>query len=226
MSEIHKVICKLVNEDKKGLLLDAAAGEGTLSVTLSERGFKVIACDLYRWDNLSVPFVNADLNQPLPFKDMRFDYIICAESLQYLENQRIAIREFERILKKGGHLIISVPNILNIRSRLYFLRRGYFQNFKPFRDIKSHRRWDSFIYNIISFVDIYFLLKESGLRLYRITASSLRYRGLLSAIALKVLYYTGMIFDKNPEKKNLLGILASNELLFGDHIIINAIKSK
>ncbi|MEW6409285.1 MAG: class I SAM-dependent methyltransferase [Nitrospirota bacterium] len=224
MSMVHEAICRLIGGNKKGHLLDAAAGEGALSIPLSEMGFKVISCDLYKWDRLHVPFVNADLNQHLPFKDMIFDYIVCAESLQYLENQHIAFREFERILKKGGHLIISVPNILNIRSRLYFLRRGYFQNFKPFRNMQSHRKWDSFIYNIISFVDIYFLLKQNGFNLNRITAPCLRYRGLLSAIALRVLYYTGMIFDKNPEKRDLLRILASNELLFGDHIIIDAIK--
>lgn len=224
MSTVHEAICKLVNRDKKGLLLDAASGEGALSVLLSEMGFKVISCDLYRWDRSDIPFVNADLNQHLPFKNEIFDYVVCAESLQYLENQHIVIREFERILKKGGYLIISVPNTLNIRSRLYFLRRGYFQNFKPFRSCKNNRKWDSFIYNIISFVEIYFLLKENGLKLNSLTVSSLRYRGLFSALILKAFYYIGMIFDKNPEKRDLLRILASNELLFGDHIIINAIK--
>ena len=45
----------------------------------------------------------------LPFKDETFDTILCTQTLQYVEEPGVAIKEFNRVLKMGGHLILTVP---------------------------------------------------------------------------------------------------------------------
>jgi SAM-dependent methyltransferase len=45
----------------------------------------------------------------LPFKDGGFDIVICSEVLEHIGPWRRAIREIIRVLKQGGHLVISVP---------------------------------------------------------------------------------------------------------------------
>jgi len=71
------------------------------------------------------------LSGKLPYDDHEFDYITCIEGLEHIENPHQAIREFNRLLKVAGHLVISVPNVLNIEERLKWLLYGYTSHFKP-----------------------------------------------------------------------------------------------
>lgn len=46
----------------------------------------------------------------VPFADNYFDAIICSEVLEHLKNDRRALLEIYRVLKKGGSLIVTVPS--------------------------------------------------------------------------------------------------------------------
>jgi len=89
-----------------------------LGARLIASGFEVSFCDLYpeifRLNNVEIR--RGDLNGKLPFDDRSFDYVTCLEGLEHIENPQQAMREFSRLLRPGGHLIVSVPNILNIES--------------------------------------------------------------------------------------------------------------
>ena len=50
----------------------------------------------------------ADMTQ-LPFRDGGFDIVICSEVLEHIGPWHRAVRESIRVLKPGGHLVISVP---------------------------------------------------------------------------------------------------------------------
>ena len=50
----------------------------------------------------------ADMTR-LPFKDAGFDIVICSEVLEHIGPWHRAIGESIRVLKRGGHLVISVP---------------------------------------------------------------------------------------------------------------------
>jgi ubiquinone/menaquinone biosynthesis C-methylase UbiE len=45
----------------------------------------------------------------LPFKETHFDIVLCAEVLEHIPDHKKAIAECARVLKKGGHLVVSVP---------------------------------------------------------------------------------------------------------------------
>jgi len=55
----------------------------------------------------NVQFRAADLREISD--DERFDLIICMHVLTYLPDDLVVLRRFYRALKKGGHLILSVP---------------------------------------------------------------------------------------------------------------------
>lgn len=45
----------------------------------------------------------------IPEPDSSFDAIMCIEVLEHLPNPVLALKEFSRLLKPGGHLIITAP---------------------------------------------------------------------------------------------------------------------
>jgi SAM-dependent methyltransferase len=57
--------------------------------------------------------VEADVSGPLPFDDCVAEGIIAEHILEhiYLHKQEAALREWWRILKPGGHLVICVPDL-------------------------------------------------------------------------------------------------------------------
>jgi len=46
----------------------------------------------------------------LPFKDNSFQVIICSEVLEHLSDYHSALLEMKRILRRGGELVLTVPN--------------------------------------------------------------------------------------------------------------------
>ncbi|MEE3233160.1 MAG: class I SAM-dependent methyltransferase [Candidatus Latescibacterota bacterium] len=54
----------------------------------------------------------------LPFADSTFDSLILSEVLEHVENVSIALQESRRVIKDGGHVIISVPYSENIIQHL------------------------------------------------------------------------------------------------------------
>ncbi|MEK7773530.1 MAG: class I SAM-dependent methyltransferase [Deltaproteobacteria bacterium] len=206
---------------KPGRLLDAGSGGDALGRILKERGFDVFSLDLYARPYLKDRFVRADMNEKLPFVDRAFDYVLCSESLQYMENHAGLFREFRRVLKKGGSAIVSIPNLLNVNSRLYFLHRGYYPSFKPVRTMDAGKEWDSIAYNPISFVEIFELAKRNDFELRSINASKTKSSNFPLYLFLKALYSLGLLFERHAEKAEFLRRLSSREVLLGDHLIIH-----
>ncbi len=68
-------------------------------------------------------YTTTDLNSPLadvkadicdlPFKDESFDFILCNHVLEHIPDDKKAMKEIFRILKKGGTAILQIPQDLN-----------------------------------------------------------------------------------------------------------------
>jgi 2-polyprenyl-3-methyl-5-hydroxy-6-metoxy-1,4-benzoquinol methylase len=76
-----------------------------------------------------VLWIDADLDESLAEADESFDVILCCEVIQCLENPRAVAREFFRLLRSNGTLIISTPNNESVRAIAALWIRGHFVDF-------------------------------------------------------------------------------------------------
>src|SRR5690606_35484403 len=63
------------------------------------------------------------------FADASADVALAVEMLEHIEAHEQLIEEIHRVLRPGGFLIFTTPNILSLRSRMSFLLKGYFYSF-------------------------------------------------------------------------------------------------
>ncbi len=118
-----------------GRVLDAPAGSLWLARALADRRFEVHALDLLDQESSAaaagIRYVRGNLDQGLPqFGDQTFDYLVCTEGLEHLEHPALLLREFARVLRPLGTLLVTTPNVVSLRSRLKFLLFGYFDGFR------------------------------------------------------------------------------------------------
>jgi 2-polyprenyl-3-methyl-5-hydroxy-6-metoxy-1,4-benzoquinol methylase len=102
-------------------VLDAGCGEGVLVEEFADR-LRIEGIDA----NYSSPRVRTGSVTALPYADNSFDRALCLDVLEHLtfDDQVKAIRELTRVLRSGGELLISVPNLAHLQSRIHFLFRG------------------------------------------------------------------------------------------------------
>jgi SAM-dependent methyltransferase len=63
----------------------------------------------------------ANIQEGLPNKSKTADALICQEGIEHFSNQFGALKEFNRVLKQNGILLITTPNYSNIRSKISYL---------------------------------------------------------------------------------------------------------
>ncbi len=118
---------------KKIKVLDCGAGHGAFTKELYEEGYDVSACDLFpeifHYDKVECK--KADVTESLPFEDNSFDAIVAMEIMEHIQDHEVFFAECHRILKPGGSVYISTPNILSLKSRSRFFFTGFFYSFKP-----------------------------------------------------------------------------------------------
>ena len=124
-----EVVFRLIeNGPRRQKILDIPAGNGLLVARLRERGHNAVCADI----NREMPdFVFADMNERLPFADGEFDVTVCMEGLEHTLDPFAVIGELCRITRSGGRVIISLPNVQNVFSRLKFFCTGFFYQFSP-----------------------------------------------------------------------------------------------
>ena len=147
---VWEKVLDLIGECKGHKILDAPAGQGGLSEKLRRMEAQVVSLDLNA-SNLNGHWVQCDMNLSLPFKDGQFDKAICVEGVEHLENPSYLLREFSRVLKDGGTLILTTPNTLNIRSRIKFAMTGCLYWFGDYALTKTGHITPIALYHLIYF---------------------------------------------------------------------------
>lgn len=132
---IYDRIVEIIQEYAlRGRALDYGAGIGNLTRRLwaLDRFQYLAAADILpRPKNLPSPITwyCSDLNHGDVVPAASFDAVIAAEVIEHLENPREVAREWYRILKPGGRLVLSTPNNESIRSLIALLIRGHYVAF-------------------------------------------------------------------------------------------------
>jgi SAM-dependent methyltransferase len=102
-------------------VLDAGCGEGVL-VDEFAPALAIEGVD----PNYSSDRVRTGSLLNLPYADATFDRALCLDVLEHLpfEQQPLALAELFRVLRPSGELLVSVPNLAHLQSRIHFLLQG------------------------------------------------------------------------------------------------------
>jgi 2-polyprenyl-3-methyl-5-hydroxy-6-metoxy-1,4-benzoquinol methylase len=105
-------------------VLDAGCSSGYLAEQLVARGCTVTGLELdptagrlaERWcEQVLIGDVET---MDLPLAPASFDVVLCGDILEHLRNPTAALTRWRPFLRPGGRLVLSTPNIANVRIRL------------------------------------------------------------------------------------------------------------
>ncbi len=235
----HKAIYVVVEHILEGLprgaLLDVPAGEGALAARLLHLGVDVRCCDLhpeiFRLPNVEID--RGDLSQALPYADDSFDYITCIEALEHIENPHQALREFSRILRHRGQLIVSIPNTLNIEERLKWVLYGYSSHFKPISHQYLKKLGDEFVgmedvalhINSISYSALRYMLEKYGFELLSVHRDKPKKNSWVYRPIVGLIRMINRVQSEERRRERWTEELQSDEVLLGGNtLIIHAVK--
>jgi SAM-dependent methyltransferase len=66
----------------------------------------------------------ADLEGSIQAEDGSFDCVVCVEGIEHVADRHHTLREFRRVLRPGGRLLLTTPNLMSLRGRLAFALAG------------------------------------------------------------------------------------------------------
>ena len=122
---VHGLLDDLSTRIDDGIALDAACGTGRHAEYLASLGFRVIGVDtspgmlaIAREKLPMAQFHQAELTK-LPLQDASVDVVVCGLALVHVENLEPVLAEFSRVLRTGGHLIVSDSRALTPGGRAF-----------------------------------------------------------------------------------------------------------
>jgi SAM-dependent methyltransferase len=171
-NETHDRVVDLMSRENRGKVLDVPTGTGVLAGRLKVLGFEVSCCDINPV-YFSVPDLTmdiGDLSRALPYPDASFDYVVCLDGIEHTENPFNTIREFERILREGGKLFLSIPNFLNLERRLQFLFTGGLSKIPSHETIETIWKNDLSMAHLspLTYPLLKFVMEHYGFRILRL----------------------------------------------------------
>ena len=222
--KVHDKVLDCMKVLERGAVLDAPSGQGALSKDLEKLGFEVFPGDIER-KNIQYRngrCIQLDLNKPLPLKDGTFDYVTCVAGIEHLENPHHLIKEFSRLIKRKGSLVITTPNVMAIKSRLKFLFYSYFDFFEYFGPLPPEvkhklKDFDFQHINPISYAEMKFILEKYGFKIDRIESNRMvrKWKMIHPFLKWHIKYKTRKKSQEDP-------LLISDTILEGEHLIVVA----
>jgi 2-polyprenyl-3-methyl-5-hydroxy-6-metoxy-1,4-benzoquinol methylase len=128
--ELHDLVWDLLKNEKRGTLLDVPSGPGYFAQNAAQNGFIATAAEIDESLHVlpGVQYVRANMGEQLPFPNGSFDYLVSIEGIEHTENPFRFLRECARVLRPGGKLFLTTPNVSSLQNRLLFLITGSHDN--------------------------------------------------------------------------------------------------
>ena len=198
-------------------ILDAGAGESQFKKYCSH--LKYIAQDFGQyhgegeiglqtgtWNNTKLDIVSDITAIPLP--DNSVDAIMCTEVLEHIPDPIGAIKEFSRLVKPGGYLLITAPYTSLTHFAPYHFATGLSRFF-----YEKHLPENSFEISDLSLNGNYFEFVAQENR--RVKSVALKYAGKKLNIFQKIIIQLNLYILEGLSKKDI----GSSELLcYGIHV--------
>ncbi|MDP3966159.1 MAG: class I SAM-dependent methyltransferase [archaeon] len=140
LDERNKRINELINPSKKDKVLIIGTGVSPKTEFFLSKlynCYNIVSGDIDR-KNIEngkkflpeVDFIYLDAQKTFPFKKETFDKIVMTEVLEHLKREKFVLKEIQRILKRDGKLILSVP------------KRRWFNVLSPITHVQHFREYD------------------------------------------------------------------------------------
>lgn len=166
-----------------GQVLEVGCGEGYGISLLAPHATNYHAIDKYATnvDHYAAQFSHVSFAQvsvpPLPFADNSFDYVVTFQVIEHIEDDRVLVAEMMRVLRPGGQLILTTPNIrMSLTRNPWHVReytvdelRSLLQQYSTHVDMQG-------VYGNQAVMDYYEQNKQSVRRFTRFDIFGLQYR--------------------------------------------------
>jgi 2-polyprenyl-3-methyl-5-hydroxy-6-metoxy-1,4-benzoquinol methylase len=145
LNQSHSRLIQWVGSGKR--VLDIGCGRGQIGRILNTQfgctvtGLEInseFARECVEYDRVVI----GSAEEPAVFESFskEFDVIICGDVLEHLQQPTIPLQASHRLLVPGGRLLISVPNVAQIRIRWMLLRGRWDYTPEGIMDA-THLRW-------------------------------------------------------------------------------------
>jgi SAM-dependent methyltransferase len=209
-------------------ILDApCGGAAALTIALIQRGYQAIGADIEREAAklLGDAYFETDLNAKLPWDDQSFDAVISTEGIEHLENHFFFLREMCRILKRGGSIVITTPNIVSLRSRMRFFGSGFFgRDALPLNEAARHPLHHI---GLATFAELRYEMSLSGFQFVSVSHTHVKPMSYLYSIYIPWMFlYTRVAFRKEKDQaqreknREIFKALFSPSVLFGESLML------
>ncbi|MCK4912813.1 MAG: hypothetical protein KAS05_03720, partial [Candidatus Omnitrophica bacterium] len=141
------------------------------------------------------------------------------------------ISELRRVLKPNGKLVLSTPNVLNLKSRIRFLIEGCWEYFREI-PMEHSQNPKEVIWNLHlmpwRYHELEYMLYHNGLDIKGIFTS--KHEGLGLSFLIPLIQFQLLLKMKRVKSKSSIDytrinkILLSKDMLFGKHLIVKAVK--
>lgn len=226
----HAVVAELLSRlSACRRILDIPCGEGAFVERVAAWDIELHAADCE--ELLRTPravFAKADMNQRLPYADDQFDAVVSIDGIEHLEQPFGFVRECARVLRRGGSLVLSTPNVSSLRSRWRWLLTGFHNKCKS--PLDETRPSPLHHLSMISFPRLRYMLCSSGFRITAIRTNRIKPISWLYAPWIPLAYgLTAWVFfreERNPgqreRNREILRQMFSLPILMGEIMIIAA----
>jgi len=116
----------MCTDTRTPLVADLGSGDGSVSAWLARSGMRPIACDVVAdagraARDRGLPAIGLDVGAELPFRSATLDGIFAGEIIEHVYDPALLLRECRRVLRPGGVLVLTTPNLATAQDRLRFL---------------------------------------------------------------------------------------------------------
>jgi len=124
--QIERQIRGIAGRHRTPTLLDVGCWDGEFSLRCATalRAERVLGVEVYDGpataaEGRGLEVARIDLEaERLPWPDASVDVVICNQVLEHLKNIWLPMAEMHRVLRPGGHAVLSVPNLASLHNRV------------------------------------------------------------------------------------------------------------
>ncbi len=229
----HETVFEMIEKNTDKVVADIPSGSGAFIQRLKDAGFReLIAIDIENILQIEHDkFVQADMTKPFPISDKTCDILVCIDGIEHIDEQFFFIKESHRILKDEGEIVISTPNISNLRSRWKWFITGHHHKCNSPLDETNPNPLHHI--GMISFAELRYMLHSNGFIIEDIRTNRIKPIAFIYSIFLPFIYLTTLlVYSKRGKKEGTSRInreifkqIFTKEILFGETLIIKAKKT-